>query len=112
MSDKARRNFLSNSAKLLAATASFTAVGAYASSHGNKEHTSSGNGLVLDASKKDICATCQFWGGMRKVSKDKKTVTAQSMGWCNNTNSMSYQKLTSADKVMKKTGIWKKWSAL
>jgi hypothetical protein len=49
---------------------------------------------------------------MRKVSKDKTMVTAQSMGWCNNPNSMNYQNLTPADKVMKKTGIWKKWSAI
>jgi hypothetical protein len=49
---------------------------------------------------------------MRKVSKDKATVTAQSMGWCNNPDSPNYQKLTMADHEMKKTGVWKKWAAL
>jgi hypothetical protein len=34
------------------------------------------------------------------------------MGWCNNSESKSYQTLTPADKKMQMTGIWKKWAAL
>ncbi len=112
MSDKSRRHFLTSSAKLLAGTAALTSMGAYAGSHENHNHGAPGDGIAIDASAKDTCGTCQFWGGMRKVSEDKKTVKAQSMGWCNNPDSMNYQKLTSADHIMKKTGMWIKWPAL
>jgi anaerobic selenocysteine-containing dehydrogenase len=112
MSDRMRRNFLSTSAKLLVGTAALSTTGVYASSHDQKEHPASADGVTVNADAKYICATCQFWGGMRKVSKDKKTISVQTMGWCNNENSMNYQKLTSAVRTMKKTGIWKKWAAL
>ena len=111
MSDESRRNFLSSSAKLLAGSAVFASVGTYAGSH-QHDHHGAGDGMAIDAAANDTCGTCQFWGGMRKISEDKKTVKAQSMGWCNNPDSMNYQKLTSADHKMKKTGIWKKWAAL
>jgi len=75
-------------------------------------HAGSGEGLAVDATAKDTCATCQFWGGMRKISEDKQQVIAQSMGWCNNPESMNHQKLTSADHQMQKAGIWRKWAAL
>ena len=45
-------------------------------------------------------------------SEDKKTVVAQSMGWCNNPDSPNYQKLTMADHQMKKVGVWKKWHVI
>ena len=72
----------------------------------------SGHGLVIDAAMKDTCATCQFWGGMRKVSEDKKQVITQSMGWCNNPDSPNHRKLTAAEHKMKKAAIWKKWDVL
>lgn len=53
-------------------------------------------------------ATCQFWGGMRKVSGDRKQVIAQSMGWCNNPDSPDHQRLRADDYHMKKPGVWKK----
>ena len=111
MSNKPRRDFLATSAKFLAGSAAIAAGGVMAGSHEQQPGISS-DGMIIDASAKDKCGTCQYWGGMRKASKDKKQVTAQSMGWCNNPNSMSYQKLTPADKIMKKQGIWKKWAAL
>jgi anaerobic selenocysteine-containing dehydrogenase len=109
MSENSRRKFLASSVALAAGSTVFAATNAIAGSHGGHGE---GMGMKIDAATKDVCATCQFWGGMRKASKDKSTVTAQSMGWCNNPDSMSYQKLTNADKKMKKTGIWQKWSAL
>ena len=115
MSNDSRRNFLAVSAKLLAGTAALASVGTYAGSHEKHEHHQhggSGDGKAIDASAKDTCGTCQYWGGMRKISKDKTMIKAQSMGWCNNPDSMNYQKLTSADHIMKKTGMWKKWAAL
>ena len=112
MSDESRRKFLSNSAKFLAGSAAFVSVNALASSHEEPMHGSPGEGKAIDAAATDTCATCQYWGGMRKVSEDKAQVEAQSMGWCNNPDSPNHQKLTSADHQMKKAGIWTKWPAL
>ena len=111
MSDESRRKFLSNSAKFLAGSAAFVSVNALASSH-EEPIGSPGEGKAIDAAATDTCATCQYWGGMRKVSEDKAQVEAQSMGWCNNPDSMNFRKLTNPDHVMQKTGIWKKWIAL
>ena len=109
MSDNSRRKFLTSAVALAAGSTVLGSTNAIAGSHGGHGE---GMGMKIAADTKDTCATCQFWGGMRKVSKDKGMVTAQSMGWCNNPESMSYQKLTNADKKMKKTGIWQKWTAL
>jgi hypothetical protein len=110
MNDALRRSFLINSGKLLAGVAAFGSLTAYA--EGERHHDDSGNGLVVEAASKNRCATCQFWGGMRKVSDDKQQVIAQSMGWCNNPDSPNHQKLTAADHHMKKAGIWEKWAVL
>jgi anaerobic selenocysteine-containing dehydrogenase len=111
MPNKTRRDFLTNSAKFIAGSAALAAGGVIAASH-EHDHGAAGEGMAVDAAAKDTCGTCQYWGGMRKISKDKKQVTAQSMGWCNNPDSMNYQKLTTADHMMKKPGIWKKWTAI
>jgi anaerobic selenocysteine-containing dehydrogenase len=111
MSEPSRRSFITSTVGLVAGTLAVTSGNAIASSH-EHQHGDSDNGLTIDSSKKDTCATCQYWGGMRLASKDKSSVTAQSMGWCNNPDSMNYQKLTNADHLMKKTGVWKKWSVL
>jgi len=110
MNDKSRRNFLSASGKLLVSAAALGSLSAYAAEE--HEHGGSGQGLIVDAATENRCATCQFWGGMRKVSEDKKQVIVQSMGWCNNPDSPNHQKLTAADHEMKKAGIWKKWAVL
>jgi L,D-peptidoglycan transpeptidase YkuD (ErfK/YbiS/YcfS/YnhG family) len=49
---------------------------------------------------------------MRKLSDDRGKVVAQSMGWCNNPESMNHNRLTAADHKMQKTGIWKKWGVI
>jgi hypothetical protein len=103
-----RRKFLTTTVALAAGATVFS-TSAHAGSHGDHGE---GMGMQIDATEKDTCATCQYWGGMRKVSRDKSVVTAQSMGWCNNPDSMNYQKMTNADRKMKKTGIWQKWAAL
>ena len=110
MNDESRRRFLTTSGKLLAGVATLGSLAAYAA----EEHHQGGSGLglVVDAASQMRCATCQFWGGMRRVSDDKKQVIVQSMGWCNNPDSPNYQKLTAADHHMKKPGIWKKWAVL
>lgn len=109
MSLESRRNFLAASGTLLVGTVALGPLAARAAEH---EHGGAGNGLVLDAASENTCGTCQFWGGMRRIAEDQKTVVAQSMGWCNNPDSPNHQKLTAADHQMKKPGIWKKWAAL
>ena len=110
MSFETRRRFLAASGKLLVGTVALGSLGAQAAEE--HVHAGPGDGLVVDATSKNRCATCQFWGGMRKISDDKKQVIAQSMGWCNNPESPNHRKLTVADHEMKKAGIWKKWGAL
>jgi hypothetical protein len=112
MSDQNRRNFLGASAKLLIGASALASTSVLASKHGGHKGHGSGHGLEIDASTKDTCATCQYWGGMRKLSDAKDKVVAQSMGWCNNPDSMNFQKLTTADHEMKKTGIWRKWDII
>jgi anaerobic selenocysteine-containing dehydrogenase len=111
MSDHNRREFLS---RLVVGAAAFSTTAAFAGSHEGHDMSAadSGNGHIVDPSAENTCGTCAYWGGMRLASKDKKQVTAQSMGWCNNPDSMNYQKLTAPDHVMKKTGMWKKWKAI
>lgn len=111
MSENSKREFLAASVSLVAGSLALSSTSLLASSHEHK-HGEFDDGLEIKASTKDTCATCQYWGGMRKASKDKKMVTAQSMGWCNNPDSMNYQALTPADHKMTKTGVWKKWGAL
>lgn len=63
----------------------------------------------IPASAQKKCATCQYWGGVRKVSKDGETVTADGKGWCNNPDSPAYQKKTKPDQG---APVWEKWSVL
>lgn len=109
MSSTSRRHFLATSGTLFIGT---SALGALTNLVTAAEHQHSGAGLVIDVTATDTCATCQYWGGMRKISKDRQQVITQSMGWCNNPDSPNHQKLTAADHKMQKPGIWKKWPAL
>lgn len=112
MSDQERRDFLCGSVKLLIGASALASTSAFASSDGGHMDHGSGHGLEIDASTKDTCATCQYWGGMRKLSDAKDMVVTQSMGWCNNPDSMNFQRLTTADHKMKKTGVWRKWDII
>jgi len=112
MFDDSRRRFIFSSSKLLVCTATLTSISANAGTHKHHVYGDESDGITIASSLTHSCGTCEFWGGMRIVSKDKKTITAQSMGWCNNPDSINYQKLTSVDHVMKQTGVWKKWPVL
>jgi hypothetical protein len=65
---------------------------------------------VIDASKEGICGTCRFWGGIRRVSEDKKAVYAESLGWCNNVDSPHFQTMRTPEAGPMKA--WRKWEAL
>jgi len=112
MSFESRRNFLTASGKLLVGTFALGSLGAHAMEEQEHAHGGSAARLVLDATAENVCATCQFWGGMRMVSEDRAQVVTQSMGWCNNPDSPNLRKLTMADHQMKKPGIWVRWGAL
>lgn len=56
------------------------------------------------------CATCEFWGGVRKVTKDGKTVITYSVGWCNNPESPNYHNVTTPDAGP--MPLWRKWGIL
>ena len=111
MDGQTRRGFISRSGALIAATAP-AGVSQSALSQDHSDHGGRGDGLIVSTSSEKTCATCRFWGGMRRVDKDKSEIATQSMGWCNNPDSPNYSKLTQADHQMKKPGIWEKWSVL
>jgi hypothetical protein len=110
MSFDDRRSFLTYAGKLALGVAVLGSLAADAAEP--HAHAGSGDGLALEASRTNRCATCDFWGGMRKLSADGKLVTAQSMGWCNNPKSPGHQRLTAPDHEMNVPGVWKKWGAL
>lgn len=66
--------------------------------------------VVTDASEQGVCATCRFWGGMRRVSEDKQSVYSESLGWCNNPASHHYQ--TTTTPVTGPMKSWQKWEAI
>ena len=111
MNERTRRGFITGSTTLLA-TSAVVGLSSQALGGEHSHHSNPGDGLQINADAENLCATCRFWGGMRKVSSDGTKVTAQSMGWCNNPDSPNHQKLTEADHQMKKPGIWHKWSLL
>ena len=66
--------------------------------------------IKVSVDTKGACATCDYWGGMRRVSEDGKAVLSQSLGWCNNSKSPNFQKMTTPETGPMK--VWKKWCAL
>jgi hypothetical protein len=112
--DKDRRNLLLTGGSLAAGAllAGSLPVAQAAAEEATHAHAPSADGEPLDAGAQNQCGTCQFWGGMRKISADHKSVFAQSLGWCNNPKSPNYGKLTNAHHEMTDPGIWTKWPAL
>jgi len=63
----------------------------------------------VPASAQKKCATCRYWGGVRRVSRDGGTVSAEGKGWCNNPKSPAYQKQT---RPTQGAPVWTRWDAL
>lgn len=63
----------------------------------------------IPASAQGKCATCRYWGGVRKISTDGQTVSADGKGWCNNPDSPVYQKQTGPTQG---APVWTRWDAL
>jgi hypothetical protein len=71
------------------------------------------NDLSVSTDMTGKCGTCEFWGGVRKISADGKTVSFESAGakgWCNNPKSPNYHKLTMPEQGP--MPMWRKWGAL
>jgi len=68
------------------------------------------DGYVMQSSVAQRCATCDFWGGPRRISRDGKSITVTGLGWCNNPKSENYEKITSPDHGP--MAVWKKWQAI
>lgn len=106
-----RRDFLVRGATVVAGSLLCSSV-VSSIAHGQDHMEGMGqgetNGYVLPSGTTKHCGTCEFWGGPRRISPDKSTITG--LGWCNNPNSPSYQKMTTPDHGPMDT--WKKWGAL
>jgi hypothetical protein len=68
------------------------------------------DGYIMDSTVAKHCATCEFWGGPRRLSPDRKSITVTGLGWCNNPASPNYQKLTSPEHGP--MDVWKRWQLL
>lgn len=68
------------------------------------------SGVPVAGHREGICATCRYWGGQRRLSEDRKTVMAESLGWCNNVDSPHFQTMRSPEAGPMKA--WRKWEAL
>ena len=118
MQDENRRGFLKMGGAALAMSAAGL-LGARAHADEHAGHMTPGGQLksekgtdafTVKAKEPGLCATCQFWGGVRRVSEDKGTVYCESLGWCNNPKSHHYQSKTTP--VTGPMDSWKKWEAL
>jgi hypothetical protein len=58
---------------------------------------------------REKCATCQFWGGTRSLSRDRRTVIASGTGLCSNPQSPAYRRQTRPDQGAR---VWQMWEAL
>jgi anaerobic selenocysteine-containing dehydrogenase len=111
MHDKDRREALKTGGALLALgmLGGVSALPAFAQ-EGHMKGAKRVPAVVVSASREKVCATCRFWGGIRRASEDKKIVNCESLGWCNNPDSPNYQTMTTPE-----TGpmdAWRKWEAI
>ena len=97
-----RRKFIGNTGKLMA----FTALGSGIAS----SNASAGLKYEMSSSTEGKCATCRYWGGIRKLTKDGETVISQSLGYCNNPKSHNYHKTTTPETGPMK--LWRKWEVI
>lgn len=68
------------------------------------------DGYLMSAKLTQHCATCEFWGGERRLSEDRGSLTVMGLGWCNNPKSPNYRKRTSPEHGP--MDVWQKWGAL
>ena len=107
-----RRTFLRQTGALAAGT--MLAAPFVHRADGAEHHEAMGrggaDGYLVEATVTNRCATCEFWGGPRRLAPDRKSITVTGLGWCNNPASPNYQKLTSPDHGPME--VWRKWQIL
>lgn len=96
-----RRKFIFRTSQVLAGTV--LAAGAMSASAGDSS-------FVMNSATKNVCGTCQYWGGQRRISDDGKTVEIDSLGWCSNRKSPNFRKTTGPQTGPMK--VWEQWTAI
>ncbi len=116
MQGEDRRGFLKAGGAVLAAGVA-GALGGAAHAADRKDQMEQGiksekgvNAFTVKAAEEGICATCQFWGAVRRVSEDRQTVYCETLGWCNNSKSRYFQSMTTP--ATGPMGSWKRWEAV
>ena len=66
--------------------------------------------FVVAATTEGQCATCTYWGGIRRLSREGTEVHVKSLGYCNNPQSPNYRKMTSPNTGPMPHGV--RWPAL
>lgn len=64
----------------------------------------------VPAATRGKCATCRFWGGVRQLSPDGRTVIASGTGICNNPRSPAYTQRTRPTQGA--PNAWEKWDQI
>lgn len=110
-----RREFMKAAAfaggALAAGAGAGMAHGADMAGHSGMVGHAMADGYMVQSSLVDHCATCEFWGGQRRISQDGTSITTTGLGYCNNPASPNSQKMTPPDHGPM-TGVWRKWGAI
>lgn len=102
--DTSRRKFIRQASVLGLGTAAGGALLAGGS------QSASAVEMTFGSDTEGRCVTCEFWGGIRRVSKDGKSVMVESLGYCSNPESANYQNTTTPMNGPMKA--WRRWQAL
>ncbi|MGE0372746.1 MAG: twin-arginine translocation signal domain-containing protein [Gammaproteobacteria bacterium] len=105
-----RRQFIVKASALAAGMAGGPVLATEHGTHGAMLGHGGEQGYVMRADVTQHCATCEFWGGQRRLNAERTEVTVGGLGWCNNPQSPNFQKLTSPEHGPMQ--VWKKWGAL
>jgi len=114
-----RRLFLERTAVVVATMLAGTVLAAGAGAAEQEGHEGHGamlgrggvDGYEMSDGVEGRCATCEFWGGPRRLSESRAVITVTGLGWCNNPKSPDYRKMTSPEHGPM-GAVWKKWAAL
>jgi len=108
------RTFTAVAGAFVAPAVMGTAINAVAQEHHRDKMMShvGGDGFTLPASTKQ-CGACDNWGGPRRISRDRKTITFTGLGWCNNEKCPDYQTMSGPEHICpERPPCWRKWGSL
>ncbi len=101
---RSRRDFVKQSAKIGLGVIVASAVLAERSTPAHAVE------MMFGADTEGRCVTCDFWGGIRRVSEDGESVIVESLGYCSNPKSANYQKTTTP--MNGPMDSWRRWQVL